>query len=76
VAVSYSTVYYYNGTQWYEQFLQVGRLYWAFILLGLALYHPSVSVSSKFVVLYIRSNFFVTSFSLHFSELSIVGLAP
>jgi len=30
-------VYYYNGAQWYEQFLQVGRLYQALILLGLAL---------------------------------------
>jgi len=32
-----SIVYYYNGAQRYEQFLQVGRLYWALILLGLAL---------------------------------------
>jgi len=30
-----SIVYYYNGIQRYEQFLQVGRLYWALILLGL-----------------------------------------
>ena len=30
-------VYYYNGAQWYEQFLQVGRLYRALILLSLAL---------------------------------------
>jgi len=28
---------YYNGAQRYDQFLQVGRLYWALILLGLAL---------------------------------------
>jgi len=33
----YSIVYYYNGAQRYKQFLQVGRLYWALILLGLAL---------------------------------------
>jgi len=33
----YSIVYYYNGAQKYEQFLQVGRLFWALILLGLAL---------------------------------------
>ena len=32
-----SVVYHYNGEQWYEQFLQVGRLDWALILLGLAL---------------------------------------
>ena len=53
----YSSVYYYNGTQRYEQFLQVGRLYRALILLGLALYHPSDSVFSIFMVLYIV-NFF------------------
>jgi len=29
-------VYYYNGAQRYEQFLQVGQLYQALILLGLA----------------------------------------
>ena len=49
----YSTVYYYNGAQRYKQFLQVGWLYWALILLGLALYHPSASVLSIFMVLYI-----------------------
>jgi len=34
----YSIVYYYNGAQRYEQFLQVCQLYRALILLGLALY--------------------------------------
>ena len=29
ISLCYSIVYYYNGAQWYEQFLQVGRLYWA-----------------------------------------------
>ena len=33
----YSSVYYCNGAQRYEQFLQVSRLYLALILLGLAL---------------------------------------
>jgi len=33
----------YNGAQRYEQFLQVGQLYWALILLGLALYLPSAA---------------------------------
>ena len=33
----YTIVYYYNGLERYEQFLQVGRLYRALILLGLAL---------------------------------------
>ena len=30
-------MYYYSGAQRYEQFLQVGQLYWALILLSLAL---------------------------------------
>jgi len=37
LSLHYSFVYCYNGAQRYEQFLQVGRLYWALILLGLAL---------------------------------------
>jgi len=39
-----SIVYYYNGAQRYEQFLQVGRLYRALILLGLALSSECLSV--------------------------------
>jgi len=46
----YSIVYYYNGAQMYEQFLQVGQLYRALILLGLALYLPSASVSLVFTL--------------------------
>jgi len=70
-------VYYHNGAQMYEQFLHVGRLYRALILLSLALCLPSASVSSLFVVLYIyiRIIFLLTSFSLPFSEVSLVGLA-
>ena len=49
----YSIVYYYTGAQWYEQYLQVGRLYRAFILPGLAPYLPSTSASQVFMVLYI-----------------------
>ena len=37
VSVLQDCVYYYNGAQRYEQFLQVRRLYRALILLGLAL---------------------------------------
>jgi len=48
----YSIVYYYNGAQRYEQFLQVGQLYQALILLGLALCLPNASVSSVLMVLY------------------------
>jgi len=53
----YRIVYYYNGAQWYEQILQVDRLYRALILLGLALCFPSASVSSVFMVL-CKYNFF------------------
>jgi len=46
LSLCYSIVYYYNGGQRYEQFLQVGRLYRALILLGLALYHPREEAGS------------------------------
>ena len=42
--------------QRYEQVLQVSRLYQALILLGLALYHLSTSVSLIFMALYIHSS--------------------
>jgi len=44
LSLCYSIVYYYNGPQRYEQFLQVGVLYRALILLGLALCLLSASV--------------------------------
>ena len=53
---TYSIVYYCNDAQWYEhveQFLQVGRLYQALILLGLALCLLSTSVSLVITMLYI-----------------------
>jgi len=37
LSLCYSSVYCYNGAQTYEQFLQVGRLYRALVLFGLAL---------------------------------------
>jgi len=49
VSVVLQYVYYYKR---YKQFLQVGRLYRALIVLGLALYHLSAFVSSIFMVLY------------------------
>ena len=52
LSLCYSSVYYYNGGQKYEQFLQVSQLYWALLLLGLALYLPSASVSSVFCCLH------------------------
>ena len=48
----YCIVYYYNGAQKYEQFLQVGRLYRALIFAWFSCV-PSASVSSVFVVLHI-----------------------
>ena len=52
MSVCYNIVYYYNGAQRYEQFLQVGWLHQALILLDLALCLPSASVSSVLMVLY------------------------
>jgi len=49
LSLCYSIVYCYNGAQRYEQFLQVGQLYRALILLSLALCLPSTSVSLVFI---------------------------
>jgi len=65
-----------NGAQRREHaFLKVGRLYRALILLGFVLCLLSTSMSSIFLVLYRYYYFLLTSFSLPFSELSLVGLA-
>ena len=53
LSLCYSIVYCYNGAQRYEQFLQVGQLYRALILLSLALCFPNASVSLVFMMLYI-----------------------
>jgi len=53
LSLCYSIVYYYNGAQRYKQFLQVGQLYLALILLGLASCLVSASVSSVIMLLYI-----------------------
>jgi len=68
-----SIVYYYNGAQRYKQFLQVSQLFWAWILLDLALCLPSASL--VFMVLCIYIYYFLLISSLHFSELSLVRLA-
>ena len=75
LSLSDSSVYYYNGAQRYEQFLQVGRLYRALILLGLALFSEHFCVFSLNGSIYLFLMFLLTSFSLPFSELSLVGLA-
>ena len=74
LSLSCSIVYYYNGAQRYEQFLQVGQLYRALILLSLALFQAPLFLQSSWC--YTRINFFLlTSFSLPLSELSLVRLA-
>jgi len=62
----YGIVYYYNGEQRYEQFLQVVRLYRALNLLSLAL-------SSKCLCVFSLHGAFLLS--LPFNELSVVKLA-
>ena len=52
LSLCYSIVYYVHKGM--STFLQVGRLFWALTLLGLALCLPSASVSLVFMVLYIR----------------------
>ena len=66
LSLCYSIVYYYNGAQKYEHFLQVGQLYRALILLGLVLYLPSASVSLVFMVLYIYIYIFFFAYILLF----------
>ena len=77
LSLCYSSVYYYNGAERYEQFLQVGRLYRALILLGSALFQAPLCLQSSwcYIVLYRYYFFAYISFSLFFSELSVVGLA-
>ena len=79
LTLCYSIVYYYNGAQRYEQFLQVGWLYRALILLGLALCLPSTSSSTVFVVLYIHiKNFFayILLFTFYWAEPGGIGPWP
>jgi len=46
MSLSYSNVYHY-GAQWYEQFILIGRLDWALVLLGLALCLVSIKSCSR-----------------------------
>ena len=68
-------MYYYNGAQRYEQFLQVGQLYRALILLSLVL------LSSEHLCVFgLGGDIYVLTFfclhpSLLFSELSLARLA-
>ena len=57
LSLCYSIVYYDNGAQRYEQFLQVGRLCQALILLGLALSSERLCVFGLHGAIYVL-NFF------------------
>ena len=70
LSLCYSIVYYYNGAQRYEQFLQVGWLDWALILLGLVL---CLCIFGLHGAVYILKNV-DTFFPLLFSEQSLVWL--
>ena len=72
LSLSCSIVYYYNGAQRCEQFLQVGQLYRALILLSLALFRAPLCLHGA---IYVLTTFLLTFFSLSFSELSLVRLA-
>ena len=61
LSLCYSIVYYYNGAQRYEPFLQVSRLYRALILLGLALSSKHLYIFGLHGAIYL--NFFLTFFS-------------
>jgi len=61
LSLFYSIVYYYNGAQRYELFLQVGRLYRALILLGLALSSERLCVFG----LHGATHMFIKKFCLH-----------
>ena len=61
-----SIVYCYNGAQWYKQFLQVGQLYRALILLGLAPCLPSASVFGLHGAIFTYIKFFAYIFLFTF----------
>ena len=75
LSLCFSIVYYYNGAQRYKQFLQVGRLYRALILLVLALSSEHLSVFGLHCAICTYYIFFLlTSFCIPFSELRLLGL--
>ena len=75
LSLCYSIVYYYNGAQRYEQFLHVGWLYRALILLGLALCLPSASVSSVLITIETEDTDTKIFFCLHPSLYLLVSWA-
>ena len=65
-------MYYYNGAQRYEQFLQVGQLYRALILLSLALFRAPLCLWSSWCYIYI---YVLKFFCLHPSLYLLVSSA-
>ena len=57
LSLSCSIVYYYNGAQRYEQFLQVGQLYWALILLSWVLFRAPLCLRSSWCYICIKHCF-------------------
>ena len=57
LSLSCSIVFYYNGAQRYEQFLQVGQLYRALILLSLALFRAPLCLRSSWCCICIKHFF-------------------
>ena len=72
LSLCYSIVYYYTGPQWYEQFVQVGRLGWALILLRLAL-PTSLAIRHVRQHSYCFSNFFGYFLAVAVLEFSFGG---
>jgi len=72
LSLCYIIVYY--SAQRYQQFLQVGRLYRALILLSLALSSKSLCVLDLHSAI-CKKNCLLTFFYLALSEPSLVGLA-
>jgi len=67
--------YYYNGAQWYEQFLQVSQPYRALILLDVAVFQAPLCFRSSWIHLGSIKLFLMYQFFLPLGELSLVGLA-
>ena len=76
LSLCYSIVFCYNGAQRYEQFLQVGRLYRALILLGLALLSSKcLCVFGPHGAIYVVKNMFayILFFALQGAKPGVIG---
>ena len=70
-------MYYYNGAQRYEQFLQVGQLYWALILLSVALFRAPLYLRSSWCYICIKNFFaYILLFTFQWAEPGEIGPWP